>query len=166
MSSDMDAEFDAIVGGLDDLAAIGVDEAYGPETNAMDQLLDWRIDGDRIVVERAAENVILLASIITSGALASDDPASRFDVPDGDLRVEAMAGHADDLNTEVDRCITAATDFLTGGIPVAACFDAARGLQQVRLRILTAEVPPTELGEHLALVCAAFSEDLLALALA
>lgn len=166
MSSELDAEFAAIVDGLDDLAAIDVDEAAGPQTPAMDQLLRWRIADGNIVVDAAAENVVLLGTIIASGALGRSDATSLFDAPDGDLRAQAIAGHAGELNSEVDRCVAAAADFLTGGIPVAACFDAARGLQQIRLRILNGEHPLSELGEYFALVCAAFSEDLLALALA
>lgn len=158
--------FDEIVGGLEDLAGIDVDAVAGPQTPAMDQLLDWGIVDGRIVFRRAAPVVAVLGSIVLNAPWGAPDPSALLQVPEGDLRAEAISARAADLATESERCVAAAKDFLTGNLPVSGCFDAARGLQHVRLRLLDGPGGDSEDVEQLALLAAVFAEELLEFALA
>lgn len=161
--------FDAIVADLTDLADLDDTVAARPHTPVLDALLEWRIHDGRIVVTAAAQDAIVLAAALDTldGTL---DIVSLFDADPEDLRTVAVAARADEFATEAEKNMTAAKDLLSGGIPLSAAFDAARGFQAARLRFLDDSYSPPNpafaaIAEPLALLCAGFAADMLTLAL-
>ena len=156
----------------DIVADIVVDEAVVDDldTPTLDAVMDWRINDGHLEVVSRLPVVIMLTGFVR--AVRAAPPTVPAD-PDGDDPTDrSVLEHRDELTSSTERALDAAEDLLTGGIPMSACFDAARGLQQVRIRLLATDEPfasgdpaADDLIDQLMSIVGGLAEDLLNLAL-
>ena len=173
MSGDeLDDTFAAIVADLDDLTE-SVDAESESATPVMDVFLGARIRDGFIEVHNHLPDVAMLTGFLGAvRAAGNHDLVSFVPVDDPDDPVTAsLDAHGDEWASSVDRALEAAADLLSEGIPLTACFDAARGLHHLRVQlcdddtIRTGDPDADELIEHLLVLASVLAEELMVLAL-